>query len=63
MFFIIEEAKEVILDFSEGTVKVWVDDIFSKDAWVIPLKNKRDITITNAFQKFLKESNCKPNKI
>ena len=54
MFFIIEEAKEVILDFSEGTVKVWVDDIFSKYAWVIPLKDKRDITITNAFQKIFK---------
>ena len=54
MFFIIEEAKEVILDFSEVTVKVWVDDIFSKYAWVIPLKDKRDITITNAFQKIFK---------
>ena len=27
------------------------------------LKDKRGITITNAFQKFLDESNCKPNKI
>ena len=27
------------------------------------LKDKRGITITNAFQKFLAESNCKPNKI
>ena len=38
-------------------------DIFSKYAWVIPLKDKKGITITNAFQKILDESNCKPNKI
>ena len=32
-------------------------DIFSKYAWVIPLKDKKGITITNAFQKILDESN------
>ena len=37
--------------------------IYSKYAWVIPLKNKLGITITNVFQKILKESNRKPNKI
>ena len=37
--------------------------IFSNYAWVVPLKNKKGITITNAFQKILKESNRKPNKI
>ena len=36
---------------------------FSKSAWVIPLKDKEGITITNAFQKISKESNHKPNKI
>ena len=40
-----------------------VIDIFSKYVWVIPLKDKSDITITNAFQKNLKESNRKPNKV
>ena len=30
---------------------------------VIPLKYKKGSTITNAFQKILDESNCKPNKI
>ena len=40
-----------------------VIDIFSKCAWIIPLKDKKCITVTNAFQKILKESNCKPNKI
>ena len=40
-----------------------VIDIYSKYAWVIPLKDKRGITITNAFQKILDESGRKPNKI
>ena len=38
-------------------------DIFSKYAWVVPLKDKKGITINNAFQKTLKESNRKPKKI
>ena len=42
---------------------LYVIDIFCKYAWVIPLKDKNDIAITNAFQKILSESNCKPNKI
>ena len=37
-------------------------DIYSKYARVIPLKDKKEITITNAFQKNLDESNRKPNK-
>ena len=40
-----------------------VIDIYSKYAWVIPLKDKEGITITNAFQKVLDESKRKPNKI
>ena len=40
-----------------------VIDIFSKYAWIILLKGKKYITITNAFQKILDESGCKPNKI
>ena len=39
-----------------------VIDIFSKYAQVIPLKDKKGITITNAFPKILDESNHKPNK-
>ena len=31
--------------------------------WVVPLKDKKGITITNVFQKVLDESNGKPNKI
>ena len=40
-----------------------VVDIFSKYTWVVPLKDKKGITITDAFQKFLDESERKPNKI
>ena len=38
-------------------------DIFSKYAWVVPLKDKKDASIVDAFQKILKESDRKPNKI
>ena len=37
--------------------------IYSKYAWVIPLKAKKGITITNGFQKILDKSNRKPNEI
>ena len=40
-----------------------VIDIFSKYVWVVPLKDKKGITITNAFQKVLDESNRKPSEI
>ena len=38
-------------------------DLFSKYAWVIPIKDKKGVSIVDAFQKILKESNRKPNKI
>ena len=37
--------------------------IYRKYSWVIPLKDKKGITITNASQKILKEFNRNPNKI
>ena len=40
-----------------------VIDLYSKYAWVIPVKDKKGITITNAFKTILKQSNRKPNKI
>ena len=42
---------------------LYVSDTFSKYTWVILLKDKKRIEITNAFQKVLKESNRKPNKM
>ena len=45
-----------------------VIDIFSKYTWVVPLKDKKGLTIVNAFQKILDNSTKlhsmrKPNKI
>ena len=40
-----------------------VIDIFSKYAWVVPIKDKKGISIVKAFQSILKQSNRKPNKI
>ena len=37
-------------------------NLFSKYAWVVPLKDKRGITIVNAFQKIISKGR-KPNKI
>ena len=40
-----------------------VIDLFSKYAWVIPIKDKKGTSIVNAFKKILSVSNRKPNKI
>ena len=42
---------------------LYVIDIFSKYAWVVPLKDKKGVSIVTAFQSILKQSNRKPNKI
>ena len=38
-------------------------DIFSKYASVVPLKDKKRISMVNAFQNILDKSQRKPNKI
>ena len=38
-------------------------NFYSKYAWVIPLKDKKDETIAKVYQKVLDESGRKPNKI
>ena len=38
-------------------------DLYSKYAFVIPLKDKKGVSIVNAFNKIIKQSNRKPNKI
>ena len=56
--------KQLLSRFNKGfTFLLCFIDIFSKCAWVIPLKDKKGISIVNAFRKILKESNGKPNKI
>ena len=55
---------QLINKFNKGfKLLLCVIDIYNKYAWVIPLNDKKEITITNAFQKSLKESNRRPNKI
>ena len=38
-------------------------DLYSKYVFVIPLKDKKGISIVNAFDKTIKQSNRKPNQI
>ena len=38
-------------------------EIFSKYAWVIPLKDKKGTSTVNAFKKIISEGQRKPNKI
>ena len=55
---------QLIIKFNKGICfLLFVIDIFSKYAWVIPLKDKKGIAITNPFQINLDESNHKSNKI
>ena len=55
---------QLISKFNKGIrFLLCVIDIFSKYAWVVPLRDKKGIAITNAFQKISKESNKKPRII
>ena len=38
-------------------------DLYSKYAFVVPLKDKKGISVTNGFNKIIKQSGRKPNKI
>ena len=56
-------SMQLISKFNKGFLFLsCVIDIFSKYWWVISLKDKIGITISNAFQKILDESNGKQNK-
>ena len=55
---------QLISKYNKGVrFLLWVIDIFSKYAWVVPLKDKKGVSIAAAFQSILKQSNRKPNKI
>ena len=41
---------------------LFVINIFCKYLWIIPLKDKKGITIANNFHKTLNKSNCKASK-
>ena len=54
---------QLISKFNKGfRFLLCVIDIFSKYAWVIPLKDKKGVSTVNAFQKILADSNRKPSK-
>ena len=55
---------KLISKFNKGfRFLLCVIDIFSKYAWAVPSKDKKGVGIADAFQKILKESDRKPNKI
>ena len=55
---------QLITKFNKGfRFFLCVIDIFSKYAWVVPLKYKKGISIVNAFQKILNDLASKLNKI
>ena len=55
---------QLIIKFNKGfRFLLCVIDIYSKYAWVVPLKDKKGVSIVNAFQIILKKSNRKPSKI
>ena len=55
---------QLISKFNEAfRLLLFIIDIYSKFALVIPLKDKKGITITNAFHNILDESKRKTNKI
>ena len=55
---------QLISNFNKGfRFLLCVIDLFSKYAWVLPLKGKKGVSVVNAFQKILDKSGHKPNKI
>ena len=55
---------KLISKFNNGfRSSLCVIDIFSKYACVVPLKDRKGVSIVNSFQKILDDSNRKPNKI
>ena len=55
---------QLISKFNKGIrFLLCVIDIFSKYVWVVPLKDKKGVSIVAAFQSILKQSNRKLNKI
>ena len=55
---------QLISKFNKGFKFLFcVIDMFSKYAWVVPLKDKKGASIVDAFQNILDKSGRKPNKI
>ena len=55
---------QLISKFNKGfRFLLCIIDTFSKYAWVVPLKDKKGLSIVNAFQKILDKLGRKPNKV
>ena len=55
---------QLISKFNKGfRFLLCVIDIFSKYAWVVPLKDKKGVSTVDTFQKISDDSNKKPKKI
>ena len=55
---------QLISKFNKGIrLLLCVIDTYNKYAWVIPLKDKKGVTIVSAFQNVLNDSMRKPDKI
>ena len=55
---------QLISKYSKGIrYLICTIDLFSKYAWIFPLKDKKIVSIVNAFQKIIDNSKRKPNKI
>ena len=55
---------QLISKFNKGfRFLLFVIDIFSKYVWVVLLKDKKGVSIVDAFQKILDKSARKPNKV
>ena len=55
---------QLISKFNKGfRFLLFVIHIFRKYIWVVPLKDKKGISIVNTFQKILDKSEHKPNKL
>ena len=54
---------QLISKYNKGiTFLLCAIDLFTKYVWVVPLKNKKVVTIVYAFQNILNDSERKPNK-
>ena len=55
---------QLISKFNKGfKFFLCVIDIFSKHTWIVSLKNKKGVSIADAFQKILDKSRHKPSNI
>ena len=56
--------RQLLSKFNKGIkCLLCIIDLFSKHAFIVPLKDKKGISIVNAFQSILNKSKRKPNKI